>query len=228
MTIPAHLLPRPPTPLDAATITAFERLYADHVADGRGGAIPYDLAAPRWQFLCYLADTKRVVLHGSGNPDIAEFEPRQSNDTEEFGNRRAIYAARDGLWPMYFALVDRERYRMGLMNSCIRVIAPPELAGSYYFFSVGGTASELPAAPWRSGAVYVLPDATFEQQTMPQRDGLTMESTQVASLVVVRPLAKLAITPADFPFLHQIRRHDPATIRERAHANPDGFPWLDE
>ena len=68
---------------------------------------------------------------------------------------------------------------------------------------------------------------TFEQQTIDDFRGFKIESTQVASLVPVRPLAKLATTPEDFPFLHQIRRHDPVLLRQRAQADPGGFPWLD-
>ncbi len=29
------------------------------------------------------------------------------------------------------------------------------------------------------------------------------------------------------PFLDQVRRHDPVALRERAYADPGGFPWLD-
>ncbi|MGE3271061.1 MAG: hypothetical protein AB7P40_20075 [Chloroflexota bacterium] len=228
MALPSHLLPRPPMPLDASTVAAFERLYVDQIHGGQGAAIEYRLAAPKWQFLCWLADQKSLVLHGSGDPDIVEFEPRQSNDAEAFGNRKAIYGARDGLWPMYFAIVDRARYRMGLMNSCVRVVEPPTLAGSYYFFSIGGLAeTPLPARPWRAGTIYLLPNATFERQTLAAQAGVTIESTQVASLVPVRPLARLAVAPDDFPFLDAVSRHDPHTIRARAQANPGGFPWLD-
>ena len=35
-------------------------------------------------------------------------------------------------------------------------------------------------------------------------------------------------TPADFPFLADIRPHDPARVRELARSDPDGFPWVDE
>lgn len=216
-------------PLDSETLATFEELYATNVHAGSGAAIDYSLTVPKWQFLCWLADTRQVVPHGSADPDILEFEPRQSNDIEEFGNRKAIYGARDGLWPMYFAIVDRTRYRMSLVNRCVRLAQPADLAGSYYFFSIGSTAeAPLPDAPWRDGTVYVLSAETFEQQSIDTFHGFQIESTQVASLVPVRPIAKLAITPEDFPFLQQIRRHDPAVLRQRAQADPAGFPWHDE
>lgn len=47
------------------------------------------------------------MLHGTGEPDIALFEPRQPEDLSEFGGRRAVFAAMDGIWPMYFAILDR-------------------------------------------------------------------------------------------------------------------------
>ena len=84
--------------------------------------IDYRVAAPKWQFLCYAADRGGFVLHGTGNPDTLVFEPRQSVDVDDFGNRCAVYAASDGLWPMYFAILDRDRYDMGLANACIQLV----------------------------------------------------------------------------------------------------------
>src|SRR5690242_11648722 len=105
MQMPAHFLPQPEADWGAETLAAFERLYAQTVEPGKGAEIAYPLSAPKWQFLRYLAERKNVLIHGTGNPDIAEFEPRQSNDIEEFGNRRAVYAASDGIWALYFAVM---------------------------------------------------------------------------------------------------------------------------
>jgi hypothetical protein len=213
--------------LDAATIAAFEHLITTAVLPGGGAAIDYQLAAPKWQFLCYLCDTHDFLLHGSGNPGIEEFEPRQSNDIEEFGNREAVYAASDGLWPMYFAIVDRDNGVNSLVNACARLVAPDGTRqGPYYFFSIDADA--LAKGAWRNGTIYILPRATFEPQPLMPHPLGQVEVQQWASLVPVRPLAKLAITPADFPFLAQVRGHDFAVVAERARQNPDGFPWLDE
>src|SRR4051794_25651040 len=100
--LPSYFGRRPAADWSPATVAGFERLYAEAVAPGSGVALDYTLAAPKWQFLCWLCDTQDVLVHGSGNADIAEFEPRQSNDIEEFGNRQAVYAASDGIWAMYF------------------------------------------------------------------------------------------------------------------------------
>ena len=225
MQLPSYYSPRPAMELDAATTATFERLYAEAVAHGAGTEIDYNLSAPKWQFLCYLSDTKGILMHGSGNPSISQFEPRQSNDITEFGNRRAVYAASDGIWAMYFAIVDRDRHVTSLMNACFRVLQEGDnWSDCYYFFSVNGDA--LPHRPWRKGTVYLLPSATFEKQPPVQSRGTMLEIAQWAGPVAVKPLAKLTVNPEDFPFLAQIYPHDPEVVVERAKQNPDGFPWL--
>ena len=102
-----YWLSRPGPGPDAAVRAEFDALLEAAVAAGPGTVIDYRLAAPKWQFLCHVADRGEVLLHGSSDPDIACFEPRQSNDIAEFGNRRAVYAAADGLWALYFAVLDR-------------------------------------------------------------------------------------------------------------------------
>jgi hypothetical protein len=140
-----------------------------------------------------------------------------------FLNRRAVYAASDGIWPIYFAIVDRERVT-SLLNGCFRI--PDDEDGGYayyYYFSVDQDA--LPHFPWKNGMIYLLPRDSFEQQAPIEFDGTRVEMTQWASPVAVRPIAKLAVEPDDFPFLCQVEGHDPALVAERAKRDPDGFPW---
>jgi hypothetical protein len=88
--------------------------------------------------------------------------------------------------------------------------------------------SALPHQPWRSGTVYVLPGDTFELQP-PMRFGESeVRIPQLASLVAVRPLARVAVAPDDFPFLAQIRGHDDDRLEEYAHAMEAGGPWPEE
>lgn len=225
--VPPYFLPRPLLDLSPATLAAFSRLYVESVQPGSGLTLNYTLATPKWQFLCWLCDTRDVLLHGSGNSDIHEFEPRQSNDVDEFGNRQAVYAASDGLWPLYFAIVDRDRYVRSLVNGCFRVVEDDgSVSQPYYFFSVNLDA--LAHQPWRTGTIYILPRAGFEQQPRAEYRGAVIEIAQWASLVPVRPLARLHVSPADFPFLAQIHGHDMAEISRRAEREPGGFPWLDK
>lgn len=211
-------------PTDRRTLAAFDETFDAAVA--ADGAIDYRLSAPRWQFICHIADTRQVVLHGSGNPTITRFEPRQPEDTTEFGNRNAVYAASDGLWPMYFAILDRDRHRMSLINSAVRPLDDGGNPGEpLYFFSICATA--LAAAPWRRGTIYFLPRAAFEQQPLVELAGRRAAIQQWASAEPVTPLARIEVGPADFPLLGRIRGHDRETTFARARAEPDGFPWID-
>jgi hypothetical protein len=212
-------------PGDAATIGAFEALY-EEALKAEGGELAYRLEAPVWQFLCHVADTKPVVLHGSPNPNIALFEPRKSDDVNEFGARTAIYAASDGLWPMYFAILDRAGFPMSLNNSATRLQEANGTPGEpFYFFSISDHA--LAQRPFRRGTVYLLPRETFEHQAPLSLRGQTIVTAQWAGPVPVRPLAKLSVGPEDFPLLEQIRGHDDDVMMRRAREDPDGFPWVD-
>jgi hypothetical protein len=51
---------------------------------------------------------------------------------------------------------------------------------------------------------------------------------QLASPVPVQPLAKLTVTPQDFPFLAQIRGHDDGRLQEYATALQTGAPWPED
>lgn len=224
--LPAYLLARPPMPKAAATRARFEAL-ADMAMAAGGAHIAYALRPPIWQFLSYLADTRAVLLHGSGRPDISRFEPRQPHDATEFGNQNAVYAASDGLWPMYFAILDRDRFAMSLVNSSVRMeVGDGRLSPPHYFFSISREA--LAKRPFRTGTIYVLPRAGFVQQAPIVAGGRRVHLAHWASLDPVAPLARFTVRPEDFPFLGQIRGHDDEVTFARARANPDGFPWLDE
>ena len=219
MKLPDYWLPRPPFTPGAELNARLEPFYRRLLAgEDVGGMLP----VPLWQFLCWLTDSKGHLLHGSGHEDIGEFEPRQSNDVDEFGNRKAVYAASDGIWPMFFAIVDRNRYAMTIVNAAIRLEGPA--TGSFYFFSL--TDGVLAKQPWREGFVYVLPREGFEEQALRRSGDSVIHSNQWANLQPVEPLARLRVRPTDFPFLTEIRGQDDEMLAQRAAANPDGFPWL--
>jgi hypothetical protein len=223
MRLPDYWLTRPGENPDSSTQRAFDELLKTTL--GRGGCqtVDYTLPHPRWQFLCHLSDRHDIAMHGSGNPDIALFEPRQSNDLNEFGNQKAIYAASDGLWAMFFAIVDRERVR-SITNACVRLTDETgKQHGPFYVFSVSQAA--LASQPWRTGTVYLLPRSTFITQPPLTFGASQVEIAQLASFEPVQPLAKLTVTPADFPFLMQIRGHDDERLQEYATALQTGAPW---
>ncbi|MER5210347.1 hypothetical protein ABT063_07165 [Streptomyces sp. NPDC002838] len=231
MQLPSYWIPRPVFRPDRETTASFDRLL-DHALDqGPEQPIDYRLDAPKWQFLSRAAERADVVLHGSGNPDIGQFEPRQPADTLEFSNRCAVFAATDGIWPMYYAILNRERHpTMMLCNACIRVISTTsgsrQLSDPYYFFSISRPALEQ--QPWCTGTVYFLPADSFEAQPPIESSYVSVQTAQVASRESVKPAARISVHASDFPFLRQIRGHDDELLHARIAADPDGFPWLAE
>jgi hypothetical protein len=226
MMLPDYWLSRPEVPADEKAHAAFDALWDETLRIGGSPAIEYTLPWPRWQFLCHLADHHGVALHGSGNPQITAFEPRQPQDLTEFGNQKAVYAASDGLWAMFFAIVDRERVT-SITNACVRLEDETgRLHDPLYVFSVSRSA--LPTQPWRTGTVYLLPRSTFTVQPSIAFGPYQVHIAQLASFEPVQPLAKLTVTPADFPFLMQIRGHDDARLQEYATALQTGAPWPDD
>ena len=134
-----------------------------------------------------------------------------------------MYAASDGVWPIFFAVVDRTRVG-SLLNACFTHLDGDD--STFYFFSIEQSA--LDAQPWRAGTVYVLPRRSFVPQPPMSIGGRRVQVQQWASAEAVRPLARLPVTPADFPLLDSVLPHDPAHVRERSARDPHGFPWLDE
>ena len=223
MKLPNYWLERPDVEIDENTRLAFDTLLETTLALGGNPIIQYTLPTPKWQFLCHLADHHPLALHGSGDDQIALFEPRQSNDLNPFGNQKAVYAAADGIWAMFFAISDRDQYEMTVTNACIRLVdIDGKTSGPFYFFSVSKPA--LARQPWRTGTVYLLPRTTFEAQPQMPFGASQVHIAQLASLVPVRPLARLTVAPSDFPFLSEIRGHDDRLLHESAAALQSGAP----
>jgi hypothetical protein len=223
--IPAYYLTRPPLSTDAATLGGFDALY-ERCRIANGGFVDYALDVPIWQFLCHIADTRDVLLHGSNQGDIEEFEPRTAGDPDPFCSLPAVYAASDGIWPLYFAVLDRS-VPMWMVNGCLRLRLPDASeVGPYYYFSVSRPAVERRA--FRDGTVYLLPRATFEPYPEREWESAMILATQWRSHVPVAPMARLRVHPEDFPFLHQLRAHDDAILAQRVKDYPEGWPWVTE
>lgn len=136
-------------------------------------------------------DAEDVLLHGTADADVAEFAPQRQTDFD--GNRvTAVFATDDPIWATFFAIVNRAAAR-SLVNGCFRVRGETR-----YFFSV--SADPAAETTWRDGWIYVLPRATFTRH----RSG-----PEWLSPTAVRPLERLRVTPADFPFLAEVSRHGP-------------------
>jgi hypothetical protein len=217
-----HFLPQPPIESTPEKQEAFERLFQSTPA---GGLIDYRLPYPKWQYLTWLCGTKELVLHGSQNLRIGEVKPQQARDARAFSNQEAIYATTDGIWVIYFAIIDRKGFKgLSLFNSCVQVrIAEDQWSTPYYFFSVSHFARVQ--NPWCEGMIYILPRQTFKQETHQQFQGMEIVFPHWISPVAVQPVARLRVVPQDFPFLDQIHGHDDEKVVQLYQSDPDGFPW---
>lgn len=173
-----------------------------------GDFIDYSLPFPKWQFLSFLCETYDLVLHGSQNSSIQLVEPRKANDKKGFSNQRAIYATTDGIFVLYFAILDRMKYpEMTLFNSCVQSrISPDQLSDPLYFFSI--TQSVLLQKPWCTGAIYILSRQTFIHEPPQHKEGMEIVFPQWISTQSAQPIAKLLVKPRDFPFLGKIHGHN--------------------
>ena len=224
MDAPSFLLPRPRFDNTPEMTAAFDNLFQSTTT---GDFFDYSLPYPKWQFLSYLCESKDLVLHGSQNLEIQSVEPRQANDKRAFSNQHAIYASTDGIWVVYFAILDRKKYpELTLFNSCLKAqISPDQFSEPLYFFSI--TSSVLRQKPWCMGAIYILPRQTFIQEAAQHVQGTEIIFPHWISTQPAQPRAKLLVTSADFPFLDQIHGHIDEKLIQLASANPNGFPWLD-
>ena len=221
MDIPPYYLPRPEFDLGAEKQFAFDELWQSAT---NGSFIDYRLPHPKWQFLSYLCDSRDLVLHGSQNRDIEVVEPRQAKDKRAYSNQNAIYATTDGIWVIYFAIIDRQRHPgLSLFNSCFQIkLADEQLSEPFYFFSISGAFRKQ--NPWCQGVVYILPRQDFSREAAQQAQEVEVIFPHWISALPAEPVAKLIVAPTDFPFLDQIHGHNDQKLVELYTANPDTFP----
>ena len=189
---------------------AFQAILDEIVAEKNGRFINYNLPFPKHEFLQYAAMQDQFIFHGSKKSDIALFSTKRTsmemNDRTGRGNLQAVYGTHDGLWPMFFAVVDRENLTGSIRNGVnyYQNAAGDEI--TVYNFSINKDILEK--RPYSPGTLYILSRETFRR--LPLAEGAM--SNEWASEVSIKPLAKLALEPEDFPFLDQIGGHDDSVL----------------
>jgi hypothetical protein len=191
---------------------AFDELVA--LARGGDGTIAAEACPyPVHEFLTYLVLEHGLLLHGSNDLTLDVLEPRPAHD---YGTElQAVVACDDGLWPIFYAVLARDRSD-GVFTACLHLGRPPRLRRFYAF----ATSSD-PADPasWTRGAVYAVP-----------RDGFRREwGREWVSPNAVHPVLRVLVGPEDFPLrqavvnatpdqFQRIFAHLRATKRARAAA----------
>jgi hypothetical protein len=189
----------------------FERLYQQALADGPSLPLVYNLPYPKYEFLQYIKRTHGPVFHGSNNTGIQVFEPVRKSfelfDDTGRGNLGAVYATHYPLWAMFFAVINGLHGAGSISNGVFQLTNPAGEAIDLYFFAA--SSEILDAGPWVDGMLYILPPATFRQLSLP--NGAL--SNEWASETPVVPLAKMPVSPDDFPFKGYVGRFDDPQLK---------------
>jgi hypothetical protein len=218
---PAHYLEAPDLELDPRKRATFDAMYQAALDQGPNSIIDYRADYPKHEFLAYLVKHKDVLLHGSNNGGISVLKPKWQ--TDYLGKPvKAIFATPDGIWPMFFAILDREVYQGSLRNGCFWVHDPEGDPHKCYHFSINAAA--LPHEPRTDGTIYVVPRDSFRRG----RDLADQPLEEWTSTEPVRPLARLPVRPEDFPFLRQVEGHDEATLARLERAPDELFKGFHE
>jgi HEAT repeat protein len=193
-----HFFVQAPVTLDDTKLVAFAALYEATLARGTSCEIDYRLPYPRHEFLRYLVERRGLLLHGSGRTDLDVLRPlRVSTDSNDHGNVSGVYADRDPVRPIYFAVIHRARC-FGLDNGFFDLTEDGKVAEGEAerfdrrFYRLTISVTGLRRYPWREGMVYVLSPDTFQYWN------------EWTSRVPVRPLMKLAVAPDDLPLRDEV------------------------
>jgi hypothetical protein len=195
----------PPVAAEAAVEAAFSEA-ADALLAGEAVRIP----EPRLDFLRWLAEHRPVVFHGSPRDDLTELSTeRRSRDMTAWGDQQAVYASADPVWAIYFACLRRDRGFTGTKNGSLGRPGGPLYPRRYFFLHNHGSASPDRFGP---GSLYLLPPDTFVPDT--PLAGV-VDTAHLVSYEPVRPLARVDVTPDDFPFTERVgyfRSREPVVI----------------
>jgi hypothetical protein len=168
---------------------------ADELLVGAARAVP----EPRLDFLRWLAESRAVAFHGSPRSDLLELSTeRKSRDATACGNQQAVYASADPVWAIYFACLRRDRGWTGTKNGSMGRADGRLYPRRYFFLHNQGSASPDRFAP---GSLYFLSPSTFVADK-PLAGAI--DTAHLVSHRPVKPLARVDVTPEDFPFRDRV------------------------
>lgn len=175
-------------------VVEYDKIYSEAVSNN--SEIIYLSSYPKYRFIRYISSTKSVILHGSNHKTILEFETRRQ--TLYNGQYvEAVFATKDGIWPLFYAVFDRHKLVGNFRNACLNV---RNNKNNYYFFSL--TQNTMNKIPWTNGTIYFLPQETFE---CTNRSIVSFD--EWISKTPVRPITKITVNPEDFYFIDKVSSH---------------------
>ncbi|MHA7966743.1 hypothetical protein ACX93W_21770 [Paenibacillus sp. CAU 1782] len=160
------------------------------------GLIEYTSHFPKQRFIQYIANNKNVLLHGSNQKSITEFEPRRQ--TLHNGNYvDAVFATMDGIWPVFYSVLDKGKLVGNIRNGCLETRS----GRKFYFFSI--TKETYISDPWTKGMIYFLPRETFGRAS-----NEIISFDEWISEQPVKPMAKIEVEWEDFYFRDRVAVHN--------------------
>jgi hypothetical protein len=177
----------PPAGVDPVSRALFDGIVASALA-GDGTVDVSNCPHALHQLLTYLVSERDYLLHGSNDSEIRVLEPRPARDLGT--ELRAVVACDDAIWPLFYAVVDREQIE-AMFTNCLHVGRPPRLRRFYMFAIVADPAAD---ETWTPGVVYALP-----------RDGFRREwGNEWMSERRVQPALRIPVKPEDFPLRESV------------------------
>jgi hypothetical protein len=190
-------------PVDQTCKQAFDFLLDNALIGNPRVPISYNLAYPKADFLNYICDWRGFIVHGSPLSNLETLQPiRKSSDKTEFGNRQQIFASPDAIWGMWFAILDKAKYNL-TRNGSVRIGRGQNRVKYYHF--------ELPKEnkennPFAEGMIYITRAQDFpDKRPYPILDWFDGEIEEWGSTNPVSPLAKIRVSPRDFPYLDKVQ-----------------------
>lgn len=182
---------------------AFDVLLDSALQSGLDTPITYNLPYPKADFLNYACDWRGFVAHGSILKDLQMLEPiRLTKDSGEFGNRQQIFCSPDAMWAMWFAILDKSKIDL-TRNGSVRVGVGNRRV-KYYHFELPKVNSE--SKPFADGMIYICRADDFpDKRPYPILDWFSGEIEEWGSTKPVKPLAKIPVSPTDFPYLDKVQ-----------------------
>jgi hypothetical protein len=186
--------------LQPPIVTAEVEARFDAAADALLASEPVAVPEPRLDFLRWLAANRPVVFHGSPRNDLRELSTeRRSRDSTAWGDQQAVYASTDPVWAIYFACLRRDRGWTGTRNGTLGRAGGPLYPRRYFFLHNRGSASP---DRFGAGSLYLLSPSSFVADAPIAG---VIDTAHLVSHEPVRPLARLDVTPDDFPFVERVR-----------------------
>ena len=159
-------------------------------ARAEGGVIDASSTGfPAHELLTHLVMQHGLLLHGTNNTELDVLLPRPARD---FGTHvEVVVAADDGIWPLFYAVVARQRVE-GVFTACMHLGRLPQRRRFYVFRVFGADPHE--EATWTHGAVYAVQRAGFWQEWGNE----WLRGTEAT------PVLRVLVRPSDFPLRHVV------------------------